>query len=177
MDISTDLSCRRTTDPNMALSSSLGLDITMALGGSVGHSDQYGPSGSLTLGHQHSLRWWPKPWVSAQPSMETGAMDIHTDPGYGRITDPDMLLGRSLGQDMTMAPGWQGARVAACSHCLLFSSVVCLCLSFLHQIFAHHNDASKAPCGPVRVLPPARAELYQGASEGSLDSFKWSERR
>ena len=31
-------------------------------------------------------------------------MDIGTDPGYGRVTDPDMALGSS-GPDATMAQG------------------------------------------------------------------------
>lgn len=36
MGINIDLGCGRTTDPDMVLSSSLGLVITMALGGSKG---------------------------------------------------------------------------------------------------------------------------------------------
>lgn len=40
MKINTDPCCRRTTDPNMVLGGSMALDITMASGGSTGHSDQ-----------------------------------------------------------------------------------------------------------------------------------------
>lgn len=42
MGISTDTSCSRTTDQNMAPSYSIDLDITMALGGSASHLYQHG---------------------------------------------------------------------------------------------------------------------------------------
>lgn len=53
-DINTDSSCSRTTDPDMALSSNLGLDFTRSLWS--GHPDRYGPSSSMALRHQHALR-------------------------------------------------------------------------------------------------------------------------
>lgn len=36
--------CSRVSDPDVALGGSTGLDITMASGGSTGHSDQFAPS-------------------------------------------------------------------------------------------------------------------------------------
>ena len=51
MDINTDSNCSRTTDLVMVGGSSLDLDVTMALVGSVGHSDWDGPGGSMTIGH------------------------------------------------------------------------------------------------------------------------------
>lgn len=65
MEINTDTSCSRTKDPDMAHHSSLGLDITMAQGGSTGHPEQDGPSGSMALRHQHDLRGLARPQVSA----------------------------------------------------------------------------------------------------------------
>lgn len=37
--------------------------------------------------------------------MVAEAVDINTDPGFGRATDPDMTLGSSLGLKDTMTPG------------------------------------------------------------------------
>lgn len=64
----------------MALSSSPGLDVTMAPGGSAGHSEQYGPSCSMTSGLQNGLRWWPRRWVFTLPSVVSQVMDTNTDP-------------------------------------------------------------------------------------------------
>ena len=41
-DINTEYRCISTKDPDIAFSCSSGLDVTMALGGSTGHSDQRG---------------------------------------------------------------------------------------------------------------------------------------
>lgn len=69
MDIIPALRYGMATDPNMALSCSSGTDISMACGGSTGHSDQYGPGSIMTLRHQHGLRWHPKPPASSVNSM------------------------------------------------------------------------------------------------------------
>ncbi|XP_038204502.1 LOW QUALITY PROTEIN: uncharacterized protein C6orf62 homolog [Arvicola amphibius] len=42
-------------DPDMALSNSLGPVVTVAPGGSEGHSNQHGPWGGMTLVHQYDL--------------------------------------------------------------------------------------------------------------------------
>ena len=86
----TDSSCSQNTDADTALGSSSGQDVTMAPSGSTGHPDQYGPSGSMTLGHQHGLKWLSRPWASAQSSVVTGAMDINSDPDWFRVMDRDM---------------------------------------------------------------------------------------
>lgn len=55
MDFNTDPSCSKASDPDVALSSSKDLDITMASGGNSGHSHQYSslvaaqPMGILVL--------------------------------------------------------------------------------------------------------------------------------
>ena len=36
--------------------------------------------------------------------MTTWTTDINTDPSCSRVTNPDMALGSSSGQDITMAP-------------------------------------------------------------------------
>lgn len=52
---------------------------------------------------------WPQEVAQTLTSMwslvATQAIDIHTDPWYGRIIDPNMVLGNSLGPDVTMALG------------------------------------------------------------------------
>lgn len=71
----------------MTLCSILGLNVTMPLGISTGHSDQYGPQRPA--------------WSQVVTQMLgfhlvfSGNMDIHTDPGYCGTTDPDKALGRS----------------------------------------------------------------------------------
>lgn len=67
-------------------------------------SDQYVPSEGMVLKYQHSLRWQPRCWASSWPLVIPGAMDIGTDPGYGRVTDLDLALGSS-GRGSTMALG------------------------------------------------------------------------
>lgn len=81
-DISIDLDCGRTTDPDMVLCISLGLVATMVPGDGKGHPDGYGPSSSVDYGPKHGPRRQPNPLESAWLSMATGAMDINTDPGY-----------------------------------------------------------------------------------------------
>lgn len=75
-------------DPDLALRSSLGLDVTVALGGSAGLPDQQSSGGSL-LSFQHGLRLQPRPWASAQPLVVTETTAIHTDPSCGKITEPE----------------------------------------------------------------------------------------
>lgn len=69
-----------------------GLGITMALGGSAGHSDLCGSGGSMALRYQHGLRSWPGPWASAQPLVVPGAMGINVDFGCGKAIDSDVPL-------------------------------------------------------------------------------------
>lgn len=83
INISTDPSCRGNTDPDMALSYSSGLDVTMALGSSI------------ALGH--SLRWLIRPWTSTEPLVITEATDINSDPDFYRATGPYMANGNSPG--------------------------------------------------------------------------------
>lgn len=88
VDVNTDSSYSRTMDPDLALRSSLGLDVTVALGGSAGLPDQQSSGGSL-LSFQHGLRLQPRPWASAQPLVVTETTAIHTDPSCGKITEPE----------------------------------------------------------------------------------------
>lgn len=67
MDVNTDPSCGKTMNPYMALSSSPGPEVTMALGGSTGYPDDHGTAAAWLLdtnmtsgcrpdlGHPHSL--------------------------------------------------------------------------------------------------------------------------
>lgn len=75
-------------DPDLALRNNLGLDVTVALGGSAGLPDQQS-SGSSLLSFQHGLRLQPRPWASAQPLVVTETTAIHTDPSCGKITEPE----------------------------------------------------------------------------------------
>ena len=57
-DIHIDPSCCRTTDPDVVMGSRLGLDVSMALGGSTQFSDQGGPKSSMVSGLQPGPIWW-----------------------------------------------------------------------------------------------------------------------
>lgn len=91
-------------DPDMAISSMLGPDVTMALVGSMGLSDQYGPSNSVVIGLLLCPTWGPRPPAVVKPLMIIEAMDLNTDPGCYMAMGPDMAPGHSSGQ-MIMAPG------------------------------------------------------------------------
>ncbi|KAL6036658.1 hypothetical protein STEG23_005376 [Scotinomys teguina] len=102
----TDPGCSRSMDPDMALGCASSQDATMALGGSTWHSDLYGPSGSMTLRHQHGPRCQPRPLASVWPLVVTGPKDINSDPGCGRSqTYLDIALGSMSGPDNVMALG------------------------------------------------------------------------
>lgn len=80
----------------MVPGSSLDTDVIMALGGITGHPDRHGYNETVTLKHHHVLRWQSYPQASAQSLIVTVARDINADPGYGRVTDPDMACLRIL---------------------------------------------------------------------------------
>lgn len=103
MDIITNPSCSKTMDPDKAFSSCSGQHHHGRCG-STGDSDQCRPSGNMTLRHQVSSRWLARPWASAESSVVIGAMDITSDPGLCRATDPDMALQSCLGQDVSKTP-------------------------------------------------------------------------
>lgn len=73
--------------PNTALGSSWGPDITVAPGGSPGHSDQHCRRVSVALRDQDGPRLRPKPWACTQPLVVTGVMDTNTGPVCCRVTD------------------------------------------------------------------------------------------
>lgn len=54
-DLRTDPGYDRIMGPDMASSSNIGLDVTMAAGNSAGHSDQYVPWPQHRTRHQHGL--------------------------------------------------------------------------------------------------------------------------
>ncbi|KAL6031896.1 hypothetical protein STEG23_035322 [Scotinomys teguina] len=100
MDISTDPSCSRTMDPDMAFSSSSGPDITTAP-----VAVQATLINHIALGHQYSLKCMTRSWASAQSSLVTGVMDINSDPDYYKTTDSDKALGSNSGLNVTMILG------------------------------------------------------------------------
>lgn len=57
-DTHTDPSCCRATDPDVVIGSSLGLDVTMATGGSTGLSELNDPSSSMVPRLQPDPMWW-----------------------------------------------------------------------------------------------------------------------
>lgn len=82
----------------MSPSHSSGTDVTMALSGIVDHGDLNGPGGSMTPGHQHSLRCWLKSWPSAPPAVVTVgtlATQISMVPAAAGPWDPTMTTGDS----------------------------------------------------------------------------------
>ena len=47
----------------------------------------------------------PRPLASAWSLMVSGAMDINSDPGYGRAMDPDIAAGMALVVGMALFVG------------------------------------------------------------------------
>lgn len=82
MDINREYGCGSIMDSDMTLGYSSGLDITMAPGVSVGHSDLYEPN--RTLKYQHGLLRWPRTQAVSQSSTIIGAMDISIEFDCGR---------------------------------------------------------------------------------------------
>ena len=62
MDINTETACGRNMNPDMVLGSSLGMDVTMATAGSIGHSDRYSSPNNVVLRYQHGPGGGPDPW-------------------------------------------------------------------------------------------------------------------
>lgn len=112
------------TAPAMSLCSS-GLETNMAPDGNTVHHGLFGSGGNMTLGHQYDLQCWPISWVSAQPSVVTGATDI----------------------DCNMAAIWTQATTQAGHHrwqCSFFSDLIedlvyALDLGFFSFIFAYNS--------------------------------------
>lgn len=73
---------------------------------SAHHWDKHDPGCIMTLGHQHDLRVLTRPRVSAWPLVVSGVRGINSDfIDYYKATGPEVFLGSSLGQGVTMAPG------------------------------------------------------------------------
>lgn len=104
MEINTNPSFSRITDPDIDFGSSLGPGITIAWWQSK-LPDQYGPGGNMAPGQQRDLRWLTRLQVSSQPLVVTGVPDINSDPGCCGVIDSDILLHKNLGADVVMAPG------------------------------------------------------------------------
>lgn len=108
--------------------------ILVAFEGHMGHGHQHKPCLQRDPGPRHGpwpqpkpgwqhrllrlwypLQWhdpqapmwpvWPRPQVSSRSLVIEKDTDINTDHTYGRATDPDMVLNRNPGPDVTMAPG------------------------------------------------------------------------
>lgn len=103
LDINTDPGCIRVMDPVMALYSSSGLHETMALGNSDGHSNWHGPGTTQPSDTNILTRLWPRTWASMWGWKQQGPLNIRTDLGFHRKTDPAIVLGSSPGPDVTMA--------------------------------------------------------------------------
>lgn len=177
MGINPDPSCHRATDPEETPGSILG---QMTLGGSIDHSDQYGPSSGMALRHQHGLRWLARSWTSPRPSVVTGAwISVNSDPGCCRALDSDMVLGSNLGADVTLALVTSGPHLSACFSrpsplqlCLIPQHTdpsAYLSLPFLHHMVAHHNGTyPPSACG---CLSPTWAEWHQAGLPVSWKDF------
>lgn len=83
-------SCNGTTDPDEAPRVSLDPGCQHGLRWQCRPLRSVDPGGNIAHGHQHSFRLQHRPQTSTWFLVVAQAMDINTDPGYSRITDPDM---------------------------------------------------------------------------------------
>lgn len=104
MDINADPSCRMTTDPDVVLGGSTGPEITMALGGRAGHSDQCGPWWLNGMAHRypHCFMQQHRTWSPTRPLLVTWTIDINTEHGCSRASDPNV----DLSCNMTATSPW-----------------------------------------------------------------------
>lgn len=132
----------------------------MALGGSACHPDLQGRKGKTALEHQQGHRWQSRPWAAVWPLGATRATDINTAPGYGRTTNSDVVLGSSLGPEITMAPGGKQATHFSLLLTLLTSSVSPLSTAQLCFSFSTISPPSSCSSlmAPGGCLPPPRAK-------------------
>ena len=76
-DINTEPGCSRAIDPDIALSRSFDLDITMDLGGSADLLVQHGLCRGATQRCQHSHSCEPILWIFIGPSVVIGATNMN----------------------------------------------------------------------------------------------------
>ncbi|XP_036024588.1 LOW QUALITY PROTEIN: non-POU domain-containing octamer-binding protein-like [Onychomys torridus] len=115
MDINRDLKCRRTINPDVALSNSLGLDIIMAPSSNAGHSDLNGTSNRV----DPRLQNVPSPRMKKKKQYgKAGVLFIHNDKGFGFIRLETRTLGEIAKVELDNMPllGKQLSRVRFASH-------------------------------------------------------------
>lgn len=84
----------------------LGLDVSLALGGSIGHLDQHEwPQMQQGPWKPTWLELATKPQSSAWPTMTTGALGINSDPGYGCGPGPYIIMAQVYSPGH---PNWPG---------------------------------------------------------------------
>lgn len=126
MDMNMDHGCYRAIDSYKVLVSSSDLDVIMAPSDSIDHLAQC----NMALKHQHGHKWRPRPWASVWPLVETWITDVNTDPGWGRTqTWPLAAVCSSPPPFIQFGLFLQHINWPAS-----------LSLSFIHHIFANHND-------------------------------------
>lgn len=95
--------------------------------------------------------------ASSWPLMVTGVMDINTDPGCSRVTDPDMTLSCRPGPNVTMFLGGSTShpqQPLPSPPPSLLPICLSLALPFLHHIVAHNNGTRQA----CECLPTTQSE-------------------
>lgn len=92
MNIITDSSFSKATDPDIALDRSS----VWISQWPWWHHDPWTPTWYQTA---------TGPWASMGPTMVAGIMDIILVPGHYRAMDPDKVLGSSQGLDISMTSG------------------------------------------------------------------------
>lgn len=86
------------------------MDLDMGLDSRLDHSlDPGAPRGPQSMApdadSKQATCCGPDPMASMWALVTTCTMDFNTDPGFSRITGPNMVLFSSLGHDVTMVPG------------------------------------------------------------------------
>lgn len=126
-------SCHRTTERDMTPSSNVP-DVPMVVRGT--QISKF-PIGSKSLRYPHCLWWQPRPWTSAWSLVETLVIDIYQDLSCNGTMDPDVGLGGSPTQNLTMTTNIYLFLIAMESPVPLFS-IVCFCFSLLLLPSLHH---------------------------------------
>lgn len=117
MGINTDPSCRRATDSDMAICSSSGPEVIMALGGSTGHSYQHGSSIARFLDTNTATDGIPDPGHSCDLWWQC-VMNANIYSSCGRTMDLGMVLGSIPAQILPLGPDGKQT-----THIILFLNI------------------------------------------------------
>lgn len=97
-----DISYGRTMDPDVAITNR---SPCLQVAAQASQINMDGPRSMVVHRLQHGPRYCSRSWAITRPMMITAAIDLNTDSGLGRATDPDMVPSHGCDPDIMVIPG------------------------------------------------------------------------